>query len=153
MLLSRCSISPLNSKHLMPSSPTPSPESFANDAEFIQRIQADPAFAAQVRADCEAALANPRFREEPAAEPMRVLVAWIKCRQGLAASRAHMMDAMKILSDPESLFEPEVRDRVTALLDEASDAALDVREPERTDLVNRITALRSQVAQVFREHL
>lgn len=126
--------------------PLPDGEPPLTIPQFLQRLRHEPGFAEKMQAHYESMLAEPQtpqtlLMRQQAADALRTL----KHHQGLWKGMNCLLRANAMMDEDGFLDDPELRQQIATLTDEASDHLLDVLEPDRKPLMGAITKIRKSI--------
>ena len=123
--------------------PNDEPEQMIDEKAFLRKLREDPEFAAGMRAALKSALALPPTPENAAMQEAARIA--LKSHEGydvLGVMEQKMKASIRGLKELKDAPEDGLRE-LNDLLESMTDDALDLPEPHRTNLIARLTKLRS----------
>lgn len=123
--------------------PNDEPEQMIDEEAFLRKLREDPEFAAGMRAALKSALALPPTPENAAMQEAARIA--LKSHEGydvLGVMEQKMKASIRGLKELKDAPEDGLRE-LNELLESMTDDALDLPEPHRTNLIARLTKLRS----------
>ncbi len=129
--------------------PLPTGVTVRDTKDFLERVEKDPAFAQQMQAHYEAQLALPL--NEDTAEMHEQAEAAFRAFNGhrcLCAGQQTLVRLDELIKNSPDTRDPSVARQLRALCDEARDYFLDVREPQRSQLMAEYVDLTAYVRSI-----